>query len=93
VKSETLLIKDLFYALGRNEKKELLYNSNLNDKEIRIMEMRHIEGLSIKEISEVLNIDIDTYNQSQKRINKKLYSWLTDKINYKYISNYAHIIN
>lgn len=55
--------------------------------------MRHIEGLSIKEISEVLNIDIDTYNQSQKRINKKLYSWLTDKINYKYISNYAHIIN
>lgn len=55
--------------------------------------MRHIEGLSIKEISEVLNIDIDTYNQSQKRINKKLYIWLTDQINYKYISNYAHIIN
>jgi len=41
--------KNLFYTKGRNEKLKLLEESNLTDREIKILKMRYIEGLSLKE--------------------------------------------
>lgn len=73
---EVTVIRELFYILGRDDKLKLLKYSNLTNRERQIMTMRFIVGLSTKETAEKLNMDIDTFNQAQKKIYVKLYSWI-----------------
>ena len=73
--------KNLFYTKGRNEKLKLLEESNLTDKEIKLLKLRYIEGLSIKEASEEMKIEIEAFNKLQKKVFIKFYTYLTDTKN------------
>ena len=68
--------KNLFYILGRNEKINLLNESNLDDREKEILVMKHISGMTAKEMSEKLSVSVDAYNKMQQKVYKKLYAWL-----------------
>ena len=70
------LIKQLFFILGKEDKKTLLESSNLTDRESDILVTRFIRGLSAKESAELLNLDIDTYNKQYHRCMTKFYNWL-----------------
>lgn len=78
---EVQTIKMLMQILGRNEKMKLLKNSNLTNRERKIMTQRFIVGLTAKETSEMMNMDIDTFNQAQKKIYLKMYAWLSLQFN------------
>lgn len=76
---EVKFIKELFYTLGRSEKEAILKESNLDNKELKLLKARLIEGLSIKEISNLYGLEIDTYNKTYHRAMLKLYAWLERK--------------
>lgn len=62
--------------LGRNEKENIICGSSLTDREMNILIYRFVRGLSLKESSERLNMEYDTFNKAQKRAIDKMYKFL-----------------
>lgn len=73
---EVILCKRFFYNLGRFEKIKIIKNSNLDNRERKIIYSRFVEGMTLKEIAENLSLGIDNCNKIQKKAFVKLYSWL-----------------
>lgn len=69
-------IKNLFNFMARNEKLELLENSNLTDREVELLTKRFVKGESLKECALCFNLEEDTINKNQLKAVKKLYSFL-----------------
>lgn len=69
-------IEILFLTLGNQEKILLLQNSNLNDREIKLLTHRLVQGKSLKECSEIFGIEEDSVNKAQLKAIKKLYLYL-----------------
>lgn len=78
-KKKTAMVLDHLSSLGRPEKEELLNKSPLNDRESEIISLRFIRGLSLKESSEELKMEYDTFAKAQKRALDKLYSYIFPK--------------
>lgn len=76
VTKETDYVLSLFSPMGRNDKKEILYNSNLTDSELQLLEKRFINGLTLKECSFELGIEINSVSKKQQRAIRKLYQYL-----------------
>lgn len=74
---EVAYCKQLLCNLGRYQKIKLLKNSSLDNRERNILYMRFIEGLSVIESAEKINVDESTFNKAQQRSFKKLYKWIS----------------
>lgn len=74
--NELEYIKTKFAMLNRESKLNLLKTSNLNDREISLLEYRLIKGISLKACSDLFNLEIDTINKYQLRAVKKLFKFL-----------------
>lgn len=62
-------------SMGRADKTLFLQNSNLNDREIAIIECRFIKGLSIKESADIIGMETDAFCKAQKKSLKKLHAF------------------
>ncbi len=69
-------VQIIFLALSRNQKQELLDNSNLNDREKELLTHRLINGKSLKECATELGIEEDSVNKAQLKAVKKLFYFL-----------------
>lgn len=76
---ESEIIQTKLLALSRAEKQNLLYNSNLNDREVELLSLRFINGKSLKECSEVYGLEINTVSKNQQKAMCKLYQYLIHK--------------
>lgn len=76
---ESEIIQTKLLALSRAEKQNLLYNSNLNDREVELLSLRFINGKSLKECSEVYRLEINTVSKNQQKAMYKLYQYLIHK--------------
>lgn len=74
-------VQIIFLSLGRNQKQELLDNSNLNDREKELLTHRLVNGKTLKECADYLGIEEDSVNKAQLKAVKKLFYFLK-------ISNY-----
>lgn len=72
-------IKNLFYVLGKTESLKLLQDSNLTEREAKLLEMRFIKGQSLKEVAYELTIEEDSVNKCQSKVCKKLYTWIKNR--------------
>lgn len=77
---QTKMVGAYFAPLGRIEKERIINDSPLSDREVNILSFRFVHGYSIKESSEKLNMDYDTFNKAQKRAIDKVYIYLTNKL-------------
>jgi predicted DNA binding protein len=69
-------IKKYFSFLGRKKSIELIFESNLTDRERKAVILRFIRGLSIKECAEAFNIEPNSFSKFLTKVTKKLYNWL-----------------
>lgn len=76
---DTTYCKTVLFVLGRPAKKQLLENSNLNNREIDILSLRIIEGLSAKECCMKLNLEEDTFYKAQRKAYAKLSFFLKNQ--------------
>lgn len=76
ITEETNYIKNRFNALGRCDKLNLLSYSSLNDREIDLLTKRFINGMSLKECSDIYGLEINTVSKNQQKAIKKLYTFL-----------------
>jgi len=67
----------LLYSLGREEKKLLFEKSNLNNREIKALSLRFIEGYTSQESAEIIGLSVNGYYKLQKKALFKLYFWIT----------------
>lgn len=80
IQNDTLIfIKSLFYVLGKTESLKLLQDSNLTERESKLLEMRMIRGKSLKEVADILMIEEDSVNKAQNKVCKKLADWVKRK--------------
>lgn len=68
--------KNLFYVSSRSRILRIIEDSNLTNKEREFISARYIEGLSIKEICDNLQIEEETYKKSHRKIMSKLYIFM-----------------
>lgn len=73
---ETDYVMDLLLNSGREVKKSILYSSNLNDSELTLLEKRFVNGLSLKECSDIFGIEINSVSKKQHKAIIKLYQYL-----------------
>lgn len=76
ITEETNYIKNRFNVLGRCDKLNLLSYSSLNDREIDLLTKRFINGMSLKECSDIYGLEINTVSKNQQKAIKKLYTFL-----------------
>lgn len=74
---EVYVCKKLFYRLGRLEKQKIIENSNLDDREQKVLTLRFIEGATTQETAVKMNMTDDALSKMQRRIFKKIYVWLS----------------
>lgn len=74
--NEMKSIKELFSNLPRNQKLIIIQQSNLNDREVNLLIMRLVQGNSLKDCAEIMNIEEDSVNKAQLKAVKKLYTFL-----------------
>lgn len=67
---------DLLNRLGKDERQKLLASSNLNTREINILNYRFIEGLTMQEIADKINLSLNGYYKAQRKILLKLYQYI-----------------
>lgn len=76
---ETTYCKNLLFLLSRADKVKLLENSNLNNRERDILILRVVDGLSVKESCNRLDIEEETFNKAQKKAYAKLFFFIQNK--------------
>ena len=74
--SETEEITKIFSILGRREALNLLTNSNLSDREQKLMALRFVRGMTLDECSDYFNMYRNSIAKWQTKVCKKLYIWL-----------------
>lgn len=79
ITEETNYIKNKFSALGRGDRLKLLLNSSLNDREADLLTKRFINGMSLKECSDIYGLEINTVSKNQQKAIKKLYKFIINK--------------
>lgn len=72
---ETEMVKAFLSGVDRMTKTIYIYESNLTEKEARILDLRFIQGLSVKETAARLSMEVDTVNKAQKRAINKFYDF------------------
>lgn len=70
---ETEFIKTQMLYLNRDEKIDFIRKTNLTDREAKILYQRFVTGLTLCEIADNLNMQLDTLSKMQRRIFKKIY--------------------
>lgn len=73
---ETEYVKKQFLLLGRQEKLNLLLNSNLNDRELDLLIKRFVNGISLKECSDNMGMEVNSVSKIQQRAVRKLYIFI-----------------
>lgn len=74
--SETEEITKIFSILGRREALNLLANSNLSDREQKLLALRFVRGMTLDECSDYFNMYSNSIAKWQTKVCKKLYGWL-----------------
>lgn len=74
--SETEQITKIFSILGRREALNLLANSNLSDREQKLLALRMVRGMTLDECSDYFNMYRNSIAKWQTKVCKKLYTWL-----------------
>lgn len=69
-------IQNLFYLKCRAEKQDILFNSNLNDRETELLSFRLVQGKTLKECADHFGIEEDSVNKAQLKAVRKLYIFL-----------------
>lgn len=77
MKENIAYITNILNTSGRKEKYIILDESPLKDREIKILSMRYIEGKSIIEISDELNLSYEGVVKAQHKALVKLYDFFT----------------
>lgn len=72
-------VQILFLALNKNQKLDLLTNSNLTDRESELLIFRLVKGKTLKDCSEYFGIEEDSVNKAQLKAIKKFYNFLKIK--------------
>lgn len=68
--------KSVVEKLGKKKSISMLEESCLTDRECKLLELRIVHGVSLKECSSILLIEEDSVNKAQLKASKKLYKWL-----------------
>lgn len=77
--SETEQIVELFSILGRREALTMLANSNLSERDQKLLALRFVKGMSLCECSDYFNMAPNSVGKWQTKCCKRLYTWLSNR--------------
>lgn len=63
-------------SLGRFEKERVVRESNLNNRELNIIQFRYIDGNTISEASDKLQMTEEAFVKAQRKAIEKLYLFI-----------------
>lgn len=79
INSETEQIMELFSILGRRESLTLLANSNLAERDQKLLALRFIKGLTLSECATYFYMRPNSIGKWQTKCCKSLYQWLMNR--------------
>lgn len=74
--SETEQITYIFSILGRREALSLLANSNLSDRDQKLLALRMVKGMTLDECADYFNMYSNSIGKWQTKCCKRLYEWI-----------------
>ena len=77
--SELEEITHIFSLLGRREALNMLANSNLSDRDQKLLALRFVKGLSLDECAEYFCMCRNSVGKWQTKVARKLYQWIENR--------------
>lgn len=77
--SETETITYIFSILGRREALSLLVNSNLSDRDQKLIALRMVKGMTLDECADYFNMYRNSVAKWQSKVCKRLYQWICSR--------------
>lgn len=78
-RSESEQIIEIFSILGRREALTMLANSNLVERDQKLLALRFVKGMSLCECSDYFNMAVNSVAKWQTKCCRRLYEWLSNR--------------